>query len=123
MNYKTTQIKGKGRGKLLGYPTINLEIPTVFNEEDGIYAGWVWIGKKKYMGAFHYGPVPTFNEIEKSLEVFLIDANENELLNLKRIPITIELVKKIRDILTFNTNTELSDQITHDVKKTWLILS
>ena len=71
MNYKTRQVKGKGRGKLLGFPTINLEIPPGFNIEEGIYAGRVWISKKQFKGAFHYGPVPTFHEKDKSLEVFL----------------------------------------------------
>jgi len=123
MNYKTKQIKGKGRGKLLGYPTINLEIPDGFNEKEGIYAGWVWIEKKRYKGAFHFGPVPTFHETEKSLEVFLIDAVEKDLGNLEKNIIEFELVKKIRDIVDFSTSQELSEKITQDVKDIETILS
>lgn len=123
MNYKVNQIKGKGRGKLLGYPTINFEIPSEFNMDDGIYAGWVWIGEKKYKGAFHYGPVPTFKEDAKSLEAFLINVNEKELKNLEEIFIEIELVKKIRDIIKFSTSQELSTKIAQDVKDIETVLS
>lgn len=34
-------IKGKGRGKELGFPTINLAVPENFNLKPGIYACWV----------------------------------------------------------------------------------
>ncbi len=114
---------GKGRGKLLGYPTINLVIPEKFDEQEGIYAGLVWIEKKRYKGAFHYGPVPTFEEDAKSLEVFLIDTDENDLRNLERVTIKIELVKKIRDIVKFSTIQELSKQIKQDIKDIEVALS
>ena len=123
MNYKTRKIMGKGRGKLLGYPTINLVIPEKFDEQEGIYAGLVWIEKKRYKGAFHYGPVPTFEEDAKSLEVFLIDTDENDLRNLERVTIKIELVKKIRDIVKFSTIQELSKQIKQDIKDIEVALS
>ena len=118
MNYKTKQIKGKGRGKLLlGYPTINLEIPERFDEQDGIYAGFVWIDKKKYRGAFHYGPIPTFNENEKSLEVFLIDIKEKDMPFLENVIIEIQLIEKIRDIIKFDKLKDLSRQIKADVQE------
>ena len=116
MSYRTKQIKGKGRGKLLGYPTINFQIPRDLVADEGIYAAMVIINKKIYKGALHYGPVPTFNEKEKSLEVFLIDADEKELDRLDGKIIEIELVKKIRDIKKFSTVEELSLQIGWDVE-------
>ncbi|MBI3366280.1 riboflavin kinase [Candidatus Roizmanbacteria bacterium] len=123
MNYKTIQVKGKGRGKLLGYPTINLEIPSMFIEDEGIYASWVMIEDKKYKGALHFGPVPTFGEKAKSLEVFLIGADEKKLRNLKASIIEIVLVKKIRDILSFSNPKDLSQQITMDVEEIDRILA
>ncbi len=121
MVYRTEKIKGKGRGKLLGYPTINLEIPSNFNEEEGIYAGWVWIGIKKYKGAFHFGPVPTFHEKEKSLEVFLIGADERDLKNIDAVE--IELVKKTRDVVNFSSQENLIKQIGIDIGEIQRILS
>ncbi|MBI5619675.1 riboflavin kinase, partial [Candidatus Gottesmanbacteria bacterium] len=79
MKITSRQIKGKGRGKLLGFPTINLEIPEGLTLKEGIWAVWVTIAGKRYGGALHFGPVPTFREREKSLEVFLLDASEAEL--------------------------------------------
>ncbi len=120
MKYRTKQIKGKGRGKLLGYPTINLEIPSDFREEEGIYASWVTINGQKYKGALHFGPVPTFNEKEKSLEVFLIDGKKEDLTNINEIE--LKLVIKIRDILSFQNIGELADQIAKDVEEIKRIL-
>lgn len=118
MNYQTKQIKGKGRGKLLlGYPTINLEIPERFDELDGIYAGFVWIDTKRYKGAFHYGPIPTFNESGKSLEVFLIDVKEKDMPFLGNDTIEIQLINRIRDIIKFSNLKDLSRQIKADVQE------
>jgi riboflavin kinase/FMN adenylyltransferase len=72
-HFTTIQIRGKGRGKLLGYPTINMKIPVDFDLPDGIYAAWVTIGTTRYGGALHWGPIPTFKEEMKSLEVFVVD--------------------------------------------------
>jgi len=66
MKFESTQTKGKGRGKLMGFPTINLKIPANFELEDGIYAAKVNIENKVFVGALHYGPVPTFNEEKKA---------------------------------------------------------
>ena len=122
MNRRITKvIKGKGRGKLLGYPTINLAIPSGFNEKEGIYASWVTVNGIKYKGALHFGPVPTFGEKEKSLEVFLIDAKENDLNNIKTIE--VELVKKIRDVIAFTNIHDLSEQIGKDVQEAKKFLS
>jgi len=46
MKFKSRHIKGKGRGKKMGFPTINLKIPSNFKLEDGIYAAKVFIEDK-----------------------------------------------------------------------------
>ena len=72
MIFESTHIKGKGRGKPMGFPTINLEIPENFKLKNGIYAAKVTIENKTFVAALHYGPVPTFGDLQKSLEVYLI---------------------------------------------------
>jgi riboflavin kinase / FMN adenylyltransferase len=115
MRFKSFQIKGKGRGKFLGFPTINLQIPTAFSLEDGIYAVITWVDNKKYISAMHYGPIPVFKEDKKSLEIFVIDApldfqvKENQ-------EIEFEIHDKLRNILDFPTHQELSSQISQDVE-------
>ncbi len=116
MKFESTHVKGKGRGKPMGFPTINLKIPDGFELKDGIYAAKVNINKKLFIGALHYGPVPTFNESEKSLEVFLLGSSNNELENLNEKIIEVEIVKYLRPVMKFNSKEELIKQIKEDVK-------
>lgn len=116
MRFKGAQIKGKGRGKLLGFPTINLTIPDGFKLIEGIYAVKVFIGGKEFIGALHFGPVPTFNENEKTLEVFLIDTKDPEVPDIENLE--IDTVKYLRPVLNFSSEGELIKQIKEDVIKT-----
>ena len=118
MQFESTHITGKGRGKPMGFPTINLKIPDDFGLKDGIYAAKVTIENKKFIGALHFGPVPTFGEQEKSLEVYLISAHDDlELENLDGKIIKIEIVKYLRGIIKFQSVTSLVKQIEDDVKQ------
>ena len=115
MKFESTHVKGKGRGKPMGFPTINLKIPANFELEDGIYAAKVNIENKIFKGALHYGPVPTFNESEKSLEVYLIGLNDYELINLDEKIIKVEIIKYLRQVIKFKSKEELVKQIKEDV--------
>jgi riboflavin kinase/FMN adenylyltransferase len=119
---KTSQIRGKGRGKFLGFPTINLQIPTDFSADDGIYAAWVTIAGKKYPGALHYGPIPTFNDAEKSLEVFLLDTSDADLPVGMLNDVEVALVQKLRDVIAFPSEEALIEQMKKDVEATRKIL-
>ena len=121
MQFESYHIKGKGRGKPMGYPTINLIIPDNFELKDGIYAAKVKIGNSTFKGALHYGPVPTFNEEKKSLEVYLIeitnkDLESYELANLDEITIKVEIIQYLREIIKFKQVEDLVKQIGEDVK-------
>lgn len=122
MKFESTHIKGKGRGKPMGFPTINLKIPENFELNDGIYAAKVMIENMVFKGALHFGPVPTFAEQEKSLEVYLIEITNADLINhgLEKLDgkiIKIEIIKFLRDIIKFKLVEELVKQITEDVKE------
>jgi len=116
MKFETNQIKGKGRGKVLGFPTINLKVPLGFELRNGIYAVIVTIFNRTYKGALHYGPIPTFKETEKSLEVYLIGLNDFELKDYGFKTIKVEVIKYLRPIIKFKTEKELINQIKKDVK-------
>lgn len=116
MKFESTHIKGKGRGKPMGFPTINLKIPDGFELKDGIYAAKVTIENRVFIGALHYGSVPTFSENEQSLEVYLIGLNNNKLENLEEKIIKVEIVKYLRQVMKFNSKEELIKQIKEDVK-------
>lgn len=114
MKFKSIQIRGKGRGKKIGIPTINLKIPKNFNLEFGIYAAWVNISDKKFKAALHFGPIPTFGETKESLELMLIDP-KREFLDKSPLRLKVEIVKKIRNIKKFNDVKKMVDQIRNDI--------
>ena len=118
MNITSRQIRGKGRGKLLGYPTINLEIPGGLALKEGIWAAWVVIRGKRYQGALHFGPVPTFDEEAKSLEVFLLDAADDELVGVEKEAVELTPVARLRNIEKFEITEALTSQIARDVEDT-----
>ena len=115
MKFESTHIKGKGRGKPMGFPTINLKIPDGFELKDGIYAAKVTIDSKVFISALHYGSVPTFNENEQSLEVFLLESNNDELENLNGKIIKVEIVEYLRQVIKFNSKEKLIEQIKEDI--------
>ncbi len=117
MKFESTHVKGKGRGKPMGFPTINLKIPDNFELKDGVYAVKVSIENKIFNGALHYGPVPSFSEQEKSLEVYLIGVNDYGLENLDGKIIKVEIIKYLRSIIKFRLVEELVKQIGEDVKQ------
>lgn len=121
MKFESVQIKGKGRGKPMGFPTINLKIPEKFELKDGIYAAKIIIDKNTFKGALHFGPTPTFSEVEKSLEVYLIDVLENDLSkynlsNLDGKTIKVEILKYLRPVMKFRLVENLVKQIEEDVR-------
>jgi len=105
-------IKGIGKGKGLGYPTVNIEIPVDFKYGFGVYSANVLIGDEKYLGAFFYGERSIFGIEKPSLEVYLIDfkgeINESE--------IEFETFNKVRDVRKFDSAEELKKAIFSDVE-------
>lgn len=115
---RTQTRSGHGRGKTLGFPTLNLEIPSDLHAEPGIYAGWVMVDHQSYPAAFHYGPIPTFGENGLALEAYLIDVTLKE----KPPEVSFELAEYIRPVKTFSNAEELSEQIARDVAQVRLVL-
>lgn len=106
-------IHGSGRGKSLGFPTINVEVHSFDSLPFGVYAAWVNVEDQIYAGALHYGPRPTFGERKPILEIHLLDFQGN--LYEKRVE--AEIVKKIRNISIFKSREGLQLQIRKDLEK------
>jgi len=119
MKYTTSVIRGKGRGKGIGYPTFNLKIPKEFPHKPGIYACWVWIENIKYTGAMHFGPIPTFDETALSLEIFVLGYSSADPIK----SLTFTPVKYLRPIKTFTSPEKLSQQISLDVSQVRQLLA
>jgi len=101
--------KGRGLGRQLGFPTLNIEYT---GETEGIFAARVKIGDERFIAAVHVGPRPTIDDPKKICEVFILDASD-----VKEVEeVEVELVKKIREIEKFETLELLTAQITKDVE-------
>lgn len=114
--YKSRSIRGHGRGKTLGFPTINLEMKGSIALElvDGIYAAWVYRQEKKYPAALFIGPVPVFAQKEKTLELYLLD--EFNFYVPEGEEIIFEPVKHIRGVQNFSSPELLILQMERDVE-------
>lgn len=123
LHFTSKKIQGKGRGKQMGFPTINLEIPANFTLRDGVYSSYVTVAGKKYQGALHYGPIPQFGESKKSLEVYLLDCKDISEKVVRSGTISVEIVRYLRPILKFDSVDALVAQIDLDVQTTRNILS
>lgn len=102
-------IKGKMLGRKIGSPTINIE--GVFDLEYGVYACQVLTTMGKYLGALHYGPRMTLNELQPVLEVSLLDFDGD----LYGETVSVDVYNRVRDIKKFAGFKELSEQIEHDI--------
>ncbi len=110
-------MRGQGRGRKLGFPTINLHIPPelIVGLVDGVYAVWATVSKERYAGAMYFGPVPTFGQTEKSLEIHLINAlyisvNEGD-------EVACEIVKYIRPVMDFGSPELFVQQLVKDERE------
>jgi riboflavin kinase/FMN adenylyltransferase len=117
-NVSGTVVWGAGRGTGLGYPTANIEPEKELLPPSGIYAAFVMVDGKRYMGALNIGAKPTFEDYTSTLEVFLLDY-EGDLRGKK---LNILFVEKLRDIVKFDGPESLKRQIAADVEKTKEIL-
>jgi riboflavin kinase/FMN adenylyltransferase len=117
MEFQTRQIKGDGRGKKIGYPTINLVIPDDFSLGEGIYRSSVTISKDQYVGALYYGPIVTYGGTEHKLEIYLLDVTDENFPDTGDGMITVRVKEYIRAIKKFDTTEELAQAIADDVEK------
>ncbi len=112
-------VKGAGRGRVLGFPTANLEVPPrMVVPGDGIYATWALLGDRRLMAATSIGTRPTFDEKERTVEAFILDY-QGELYDQK---VRLEFVRRLRDEIKYDTAEALQEQIQKDVDQTRAIL-
>jgi len=105
-------VPGKGRGRELGFPTVNLRAPENLQLRHGIYACWVRMGGVVYPAALHYGPVLAFGEEDPSLEVHVLD----HLLDFTPDRVEVEVVRWIRPVQAFDSPDQLREQIQRDLE-------
>lgn len=104
---------GKGQGKKLGFPTINIPVSKVVRKNQwGIYFSLVKIGDKLYPGITHLGPAKTFQLTRATCETYLLSLKGN----FYNKPVEKKLIFKVRDIEQFPDIKQLKKQIKKDAK-------
>lgn len=105
-------IHGAGRGKRIGYRTINLEVPdaTKLLPPDGVYAVRVEWRNGRAGGMMHQGPRPTFGETARSLEAHLFDTDQD----LYGQEVKLSWVRRLRDVVSFDSPDALKAQLDKD---------
>ncbi len=105
-------VRGAGRGEGIGYRTINLALPNARKllPPDGVYAVWTeWYGGQAG-GMMHQGPRPTFKDLGASIEVHLLDVNED----LYGKIVKLAWVERLRDVRAFPSVEALKAQLDAD---------
>ena len=107
-----TVVKGNAIGRTIEFPTANLELENVKKiiPADGVYAVWVTVDNTIHRGMMNIGKKPTINNLARTLEVHLLDFDED--IYGKRI--IIQFVKRIRDEIAFQNLSELKKQLQKD---------
>jgi riboflavin kinase/FMN adenylyltransferase len=126
-----TVVRGAGRGKTIGIPTINLETPDPRKllPPDGVYAVRVRILESgvgslgqnpqipapnsrilEFGGMMNQGPRPTFGEQARALEVHLFDFDGE----LYGETVDVTWVRRLRDVQAFPSREALVAQLERD---------
>lgn len=104
-------IKGKSRGKTLGFPTANIKTENEIIPQ-GVFISTTGIGPETFSSLTNVGKCPTFNQKEINIESYIMNLNKD----IYGKKIRIHFLKKIRDEMKFKTQAELSQQIKKDLE-------
>jgi riboflavin kinase / FMN adenylyltransferase len=105
-------VQGVGRGRTLGFPTINVELADrrKLLPPDGVYAVFVEWATASAGGMMHMGARPTFGDVQRTLEVHLF-GNGPDLYGQE---VKISWVARLRDVHSFSGPRALQEQLTRD---------
>lgn len=107
-------IHGAARGRLIGYPTANVEVPPgKLIPAFGIYACWAEVDGERVPAAISIGIRPTFDDDQRDIrvEAYLLDHDSD----LYEQTVKLEFVQRLRDEMKFPSVEALIAQIESDV--------
>jgi len=123
-------VKGRGKGKELGFPTANIEPLQQIIPAEGVYAGFVELSgscreicksNQKLPAAFSVGRAKTFVSGQKLLtEAHILDS---DLGDLHGKWLGMDFIKRLRCQRRFDSGAELAEQIAKDCKQAKKILA
>ena len=112
-------VRGQARGRSLGFPTANLNLPrSQIVPGNGIYAARAIVEGAARPAAVSIGVRPTFDDGERVVEVHILDFGGD----LYGSELAVEFVERLRDELRFDSAEELVAQMNDDVEQTRQVL-
>ena len=106
-------VGGFRRGRLLSYPTVNLDCGEQITPADGIYAGWATLAGGRFPAAISLGDNPTFGPTERTIEAFLLNAKGD----FYDESMALGFVRRLRNQERFADAEALKAQISQDVER------
>lgn len=106
---------GDARGRALGFPTLNLELPSSRKllPPDGVYAVRAQTPLGTFGGMMNVGGRPTFGDVRLSVEAHLFDTT----IDLYGAHVRLDLVSRLRDTRTFAGPEALVAQLHIDARE------
>jgi riboflavin kinase/FMN adenylyltransferase len=109
-----TVAQGRDRGgRLIGFPTANVNLTDELCPKMGVYAVTAEIDYRKFNGVANIGYSPTFDDRVFTVEVHILDFNDD----IYGQNIRVNFIKRIRSEKKFAAISELSAQIEKDIAK------
>jgi riboflavin kinase / FMN adenylyltransferase len=103
-------IRGHGRGRTMGVPTMNLDVRDQLVPAEGVYVGRCRIDSTTYPAAVSIGTTPTFGDGRLQVEAHLIGFNGD----LYDRAIEVELIDWVREQIRFQGVDRLKEQLARD---------
>ncbi|WP_027385398.1 bifunctional riboflavin kinase/FAD synthetase [Chryseobacterium gregarium] len=110
-----TVVHGKKIGRTIGYPTANIESDSIkLLPKKGAYIVEVWIKGKEYKGMLSVGTNPTVNGEKLTVEVYILNFNED----IYDEEITVKFRDFLHDEIKFEGLDKLIERLDEDKKLT-----
>lgn len=105
-------VGGDRRGRLLGYPTLNLSTPSKRKllPPDGVYAVRVQTPAGRFGGMLNLGPRPTFGDDDRRIETHVFDASHDWY----GAPVRLDFIARLRETKRFSGVAALQAQLAGD---------
>ena len=109
-----TVVAGEGRGRALGYPTLNVQLRDARKllPPGGVYAVLAETPRGSFGGMMNLGPRPTFGEETTTLEVHLFDVGGDWY----GLAVRVQFVARLRDTVKFASADALVAQLARDAE-------
>lgn len=109
-------VKGNQLGRTIGFPTANIEIPEDYKliPKNGVYVVTANVNNQTVFGMMNIGVKPTLGENKLSIEVHLLDFDQ-DIYNQK---IQVNILERLRDEQKFESFEALKSQLEVDKQNT-----